>query len=299
MVAAFPGVRPADLEITLEVNPTDCAPANLGAWRAAGINRLSIGVQSFDAGDLVVLGRDHAMGDGAAALAAAASADFALSADLILGVPGARRPLAGVEAMAAHGPPHLSVYELGVEEGTPLHARVARGEVRPEDEDRLADLYEAAHRTLEAAGYHHYEVSSYARPGHRARHNSLYWRGVEYLGLGNGAHSLRRIGAGARRSANHRSVGRYLASPGAWEASGEDLSPAAFHAELTWLGLRTAAGVAVTAFDRAPALLGGLVGDRLVSLDGDRVRPTLRGYLLANQLAARVVAALTPGDPAR
>jgi oxygen-independent coproporphyrinogen-3 oxidase len=301
--AAF-GVRVDALdEVTLEANPIDCTADNLAGWRAAGVTRLSIGVQSFEPGDLVVLGRDHAMGDGAAALAAARDAGFALSADLILGVPGARAPLGHVERMATSGPPHLSVYELTIEDGTPLAARVARGEVAPEADDRLAELYEAAHARLEAAGYEHYEVSSYARPGHRARHNALYWAGADYLGLGSGAHSFRRTeGGGARRWANHRSVGRYLAAPVAErEATREDLGSGELAAELTWLGLRTRRGVAVGAFDGRADTLAWLLERGLVERAEGRIRPTLRGFLMSNAVASRIVSGFgyAPSDPAR
>jgi oxygen-independent coproporphyrinogen III oxidase len=305
VAGAFGARSLAGLEVTLEANPVDCSAANLAAWRQVGVNRLSIGVQSFEPAELVVLGRDHAMGEGAAALAAAAGAGFALSADLILGTPGSRAPLGHVTRMAADGPPHLSVYELTIEDGTPLAARIGRGELRPEDDDRLAELYEASHAALEAAGYEHYEVSSYARPGHQARHNALYWAGADYLGLGNGAHSfLRGPDGGARRWANHRSVGRYLAAaPAEREASAEALSPAALHAELTWLGLRTRRGVPAAAFAAHPATLDWLAAAGLVEPAGDRIRPTLRGFLLANQVASRIVdgfgyASRSPG-PAR
>jgi coproporphyrinogen III oxidase-like Fe-S oxidoreductase len=162
VVATFGG---EPREITIEANPVDCTPDNLAAWRAAGIDRVSIGVQSLEASDLVALGRDHRMGEGLAAVEAARAAGFErMSADIILGAPGSRRPMSSVVAMAERQVPHLSVYELTVEEGTPLHQRVARGEVVPESEDRLAELYLQTHELMLGNGYEHYEVSSYARP---------------------------------------------------------------------------------------------------------------------------------------
>ena len=213
-----------------------------------------------------------------------------MSADLILGAPGSRQPLASVSELAAREVPHLSVYELTVEEGTPLHQQVARGEVVPEDEDRLAELYIGAHELLTAAGYQHYEVSSYARPGARAVHNSLYWRGAEFLGLGAGAASfLRRGDGGGTRWSNHRSVGRYLAAaPDARRAEREELDAAELAADRIWLGLRTSEGVPLDAVP--PALLDWLVGPAaLASVEDGRVRPTVRGFLYSNRVLARVL----------
>lgn len=296
--AAFEA-RAADLEVTIEANPVDCTAERMAGWRAAGIDRVSIGVQSVRAAELVSLGRDHRMGDGPAAVDAALAAGFRrLSADLILGAPAGRaarepieRALAGAAALAGRGVPHLSIYELTYAEGTPLHRQVERGEVVPEDEDRLAELYEGAHALLGAAGYEHYEVSSYARPGARAVHNSLYWRAAEFLGLGSGASSfLRDPSGGGRRWTNHRSVGRYLAAPaGERRAGGEELSAAALAADRVWLGLRTADGVARDALDGNQRLADWLVEAGLAVAEGDRIRPTLRGFLYSDQVARRVL----------
>jgi oxygen-independent coproporphyrinogen-3 oxidase len=296
--SAFGATRSA-LEVTLEANPVDCTPERMAAWRAAGIDRLSIGVQSVSGAELVQLGRDHRMGDGPAAVDAALAAGFRrLSADLILGAPrggaggaGAQPALAGAEALAGRGVPHLSVYELTVVEGTPLERRVARGEVVPEDEDRLAELYLGAHELLSAAGYEHYEVSSYARPGARAVHNSLYWRAAEFLGLGSGAASFRRDpDGGGRRWTNHRSVGRYLAAPaGERRAGGERLAPGDLAADRVWLGLRTSDGVPAEALAGRPGLVDWLGRSGLADVTPDRIRPTLRGFLYSDQVARRVL----------
>jgi oxygen-independent coproporphyrinogen III oxidase len=287
--AAFGGDALA--EVTIEANPVDCTPDHLAGWRAAGIDRVSIGVQSLSAGDLVALGRDHRMGEGLAAVEAARAAGFErMSADIILGAPGSRQPLASVRELAARAVPHLSVYELTVEEGTPLHQQVARGEVVPEDEDRLAELYIGAHELLAASGYQHYEVSSYARPGARAVHNSLYWRGAEFLGLGAGAASFRgREDGGGTRWSNHRSVGRYLAAaPDARRAEREELDAADLAADRIWLGLRTSDGVPLDVVP--PELLEWLTGPAaLASVEGGRVRPTVRGFLYSNRVLARVL----------
>jgi oxygen-independent coproporphyrinogen-3 oxidase len=294
--AAFEA-EPRSLEVTIEANPVDCTAERMAGWRAAGIDRVSIGVQSLAAGDLVALGRDHRMGDGPAAVDAALAAGFRrMSADLILGAPrrgttGGGDPLAGAVALSGRSVPHLSVYELTVAEGTPLERQIARGEVMPQDEDRLADLYVAAHDLLAAAGYEHYEVSSYARPGARAVHNSLYWRAAEYLGLGSGAASFRREpGGGGLRWTNHRSVGRYLAAPaGERRADTEELDGVELAADRVWLGLRTADGVEAEALAGHGRLVDWLGQSGLAVVGPDRIRPTLRGFLYSDQVARRVL----------
>ena len=308
--AAFGGPDASSLEVTLEANPVDCTAGRLSAWREAGIDRVSIGVQSLAPGDLVALGRDHRMGDGPAAVDAALAAGFRrLSADLILGTPraGPRAPilggaaaedapagaavLAGAAALADRAVPHLSIYELTVSEGTPLERQVARGEVAAPDEDRVADLYVAVHEQLAAAGYEHYEVSSYARPGARAVHNSLYWRTAEFLGLGSGAASFRREpDGGGLRWSNHRSVGRYLAAPpGERRAGAEPLDPRALAADRVWLGLRTLDGVPASALGGRDRLADWLGASGLAEVTSERIRPTLRGFLYSDEVARRVL----------
>ena len=284
----------AGLEVTIEANPADCTAARLTAWRAAGVNRVSIGVQSLDPGELVTLGRDHRMGDGAAALEAARAAGFrSVSADLILGVPGDAPAVLPAHALPiASGVDHLSVYELTIEERTIFGKRVRAGTLVPRDEDALAELYEAAHGALTGAGFDHYEVSSYARPGHRAVHNSLYWRGAEFLGVGVGAASfVREPGGGGRRRTNVRSAPRYLAARGDARVAEITRSDAAeLAADLVWLGLRTADGVAEDDLAGRADLVAWLLGEGLATRAGGRLHPTLRGYLYADQVAARAVA---------
>ena len=301
--ARFAAAAPADLEITVEANPNDCTPATLAALAAAGVNRLSIGAQAFRDEELVQLGRDHDARAAAAALATARAAGFArVSLDLIFALPGRsladwQRPLARALEL---GPDHLSVYQLTVEERTPLYAAVARGEVTPAPDDDCAEQFLAADAALSKAGYQHYEVSSYARAGARARHNSLYWRGVDYLGLGNGAHSLLRSpDGGAERFGNHRSVVRYLgASPAGPDAAlASDplvaehtrLDAAAFAADLVWLGLRTCDGIARASLPpgAAPELERLRVAG-LLTVDDRSVRPTARGLLFADEVGARL-----------
>lgn len=274
----------AALEITIEANPTDCTGANLAAWRAAGVTRVSIGVQSFDPDALVVLGRDHRFGDGRAAVERAIAAGFAVSADFILGVPTPGRR-AAPELYTT--PDHLSIYELTIEERTAFGQRARAGRLVPLDDDTLTALYVATHDALVAAGYEHYEISSYARPGARAVHNSLYWRGAPYLGLGVGAASLALAPDGsAVRATNPRRAAAYLAGAPA-ETTAVPASEMA--ADRAWLGLRTSDGVDEASLARAPGVAAWLVDEGLATRRGVRICPTLRGFLFADRIAARIV----------
>lgn len=298
---------PAALEITVEANPIDCTPARMAAWRAAGVNRLSIGVQSWQADELAALGRDHAMGDGPAALAAARAAGFAaLSADLILGAPvpapPRRAPASEVDdvepadpdvappsvhAALASGVPHLSVYELTIEPATAFGKLARAGRLPVLADETLARLYAATHAALTAGGFEHYEVSSYARPGARAVHNSLYWRGAEYLGLGLGAASFHRDDAGGgARWVNSRALAAYLGGGPARVAEHTPLDAGEVATDELWLAMRTIDGAPARALgDVAAWMLANGLGEAA----GDQIRPTLRGFLFADQIAARIV----------
>ncbi len=280
------------LEITLEANPTDCTDERLDAWRAAGINRLSIGVQSLAQEELVVLGRDHRFGDGRAAVERVrAHGGFTVSCDFILGVPPRRSP----EFLTAAD--HLSVYELTIEERTAFGARVRAGRFTPLDEDALTELYLATHERLVAEGFEHYEISSYARPGKRAVHNSLYWRGTPYLGLGVGAASLALAPDGSGvRTTNPRKFADYARAIGT-PAERLVVAPREMAGDRLWLGLRTSDGVPeadLAAIDgvQGPAIVTWLVDQGLAERRAGRICPTLRGFLMADRIAARVVQAL-------
>jgi oxygen-independent coproporphyrinogen-3 oxidase len=288
VIAAIVARWGAPREVTIEANPTDCTPARLDAWRAAGIDRISIGIQSLAPAELVVLGRDHRFGDGLDALArAVAHGGFRVSVDFILGTPGGDGDLGWIERITATGVDHVSVYELTIEDRTAFGKRVRDGRLVPLDEGVLATLYEAAHARLERAGFEHYEISSYARPGRRAIHNSRYWAGAPYLGVGVGAASLEVIADGAAiRATNPRRWVDYAAGvpPEVSHIPADEMAT-----DRLWLGMRTRDGVPEGALplDLAVALVAGGLAERR---DG-RICPTLRGFLMADTIAAQIVQA--------
>jgi oxygen-independent coproporphyrinogen-3 oxidase len=275
-------------EVTIEANPTDVTPANLDAWHAAGVNRLSIGVQSLVPDELVLLGRDHRFGDGLESIEAASrDGRFTVSADFILGVPVARRE-AWIARVAALPVDHLSIYELTIEERTQFGKRAREGRLVPLDEDTLTELYTQTHDALVAAGFEHYEVSSYGKQ--RALHNSLYWRGVPYLGLGVGAASLSPDGV---RATNPRRAADYFAGVAA-EATPTTASE--MRCDRAWLGLRTTDGVAEELLAPAAGIADWLVTESLAERRAGRICPTLRGFLYADRVAARIVQSWREGD---
>lgn len=273
-------------EVTLEVNPDDVTPAAARAWRAAGVTRASLGSQTFDPAALAWMRRAHTAGqvEQAAADLRAAGIDD-LSLDLIFALPDAvaRDWPADVCRALALAPAHLSLYGLTVEPGTPLGRWAARGDLAEADEERYADEFLAAHRLLAAAGYEHYEVSNFARPGHRARHNAAYWRGVSYLGLGPSAHGF----DGRRRRWNASAYAEWVRALAAGRdpmAGDEAIDAEARMAEEVYLGLRTRDGLALT-----PGEIGRAarwVDAGWAELDDARLRLTAAGWLRLDALAA-------------
>jgi len=283
-------------EVTIEANPEDCNPKNLSVWEDVGINRVSVGIQSFEACHLETLGRDHSMGDGRRALKNLKEAPFlrSYSADFILGTPESPGSIRGdqnsiVEAAKSNAP-HLSMYELTIEEKTVFGRKKTAGELSPLSEDEQVERYLMAHNILESDGFEHYEVSSFCREGHRAQHNSLYWQGMEYMGIGVGAASLRFLnGDRAERATNYRSVAKYLSEDEeSLVAEHIELTPEEIRAELLWLGLRTSFGICQELFHRRQEVLDSLVVEELVEIRNKKVFPTLKGFLFHNQIAERI-----------
>ena len=251
-IAACLRVAP-DVEVTLEANPGTVARARLADFRSAGVNRLSLGVQSFQPALLATLGRIHSADDARTAIVAARAAGFDnLSLDLIFSVPGETRSAwaSDVAEVVRHAPEHISVYSLTYEPSTPFHARRVRGQLVALDEELDLWMYQHARAALAAAGYAQYEISNFALPGAAARHNRSYWRGTDYLGLGAGAHSYASVPGWGRRWSNERVPERYVDGVGSGDAvaAREDLSFETAAAEFVFLGLRETAGIDPTEF---------------------------------------------------
>ena len=285
-------------EWTVEANPEGLSAEKLAILREAGVDRLSLGVQSLEPSVLRSLGRIHKPERALQAVADARRAGFTnISVDLMVAVPGetADGVLRAIEAFVDLGVPHLSIYSLQVEPGTPLAGKVERGAVTPLDQDTAADRYEEVGERLAAAGYRHYEVSNWARPGFESRHNEGYWTRRPYLGLGPGAHSF----DGSARWRNEEDVTRYYERVEAGELPREerqdvDLECAA--TESIFLALRRARGLRRRQAERlaGPALAGWSEWARsagAVRLDPPgRIRPTERGLLLSHEISSDLLA---------
>ena len=242
-------------ERTMEANPDDLDGAYLEALARTEIDRLSVGVQSFDDGALRLMNRRHTAAQAEQALRRAQEAGFRnVTLDLIFGIPGFGEPSLrqSLEKAVGLAPGHISAYHLTIEPATAFGRRAARGTFGPVDERTSEREYALVHETLTAAGYCHYEVSNYAREGFRARHNSAYWAGDEYLGIGPSAHSFAR---GVRRW-GVASLEEYLRLAGTDALYGSEwLSERDRYNECVMTGLRTAEGV-------DPDRIGALFGER-------------------------------------
>jgi oxygen-independent coproporphyrinogen-3 oxidase len=286
------GVR-ADAEITIELNPDLPLCEGFDVYRAAGITRASFGVQSFVPSELDVLGRRHSPGDAAEAMRRARSAGFeSVSLDLIFAVPGqtAASWRASLEAALALEPQHISTYGLTVEAGTPYAVWNAREPRAFADEDLEAELYGVAIDVLGAAGFEHYEISNFARPGFRSIHNALYWANAAYLGLGVGAASY----LDGVRSVHTRELETYVNAALSGDpipGDAERLEGPARAGEAAMLALRTVEGVEPRSFGERYGLdflsyyepvLREMLELELLEVAPDRVRLTRRGRFLAN-----------------
>ncbi|MFM8862628.1 MAG: radical SAM family heme chaperone HemW [Acidimicrobiia bacterium] len=269
-------------EMTVECNPESVTSRHVEAYRDVGVDRLSFGVQSMVPHVLASLGREHDTADVARAVALARAGGIErLNLDLIYGA--ATETLddwrVTLERVIDLAPDHVSAYALTVEAGTPL----ADDPLRHPDDDRQADAYLLAEELLTAAGFVNYEISNWARPGQECRHNLLYWNQGDYLGFGCAAHSHR----DGRRWWNVRTPERYIAAVHdgvTVEASSETLDGERRRIEGLQLALRTSAGVDRSTLDDEDLELLG----ELLAIDGDRVRLSAEGRLLANEIAVRL-----------
>jgi oxygen-independent coproporphyrinogen-3 oxidase len=282
----------AAAEWTAEANPESFTAGLAEDWLEAGVNRVSLGTQSFDAGVLRWMGRLHGEDGPGRAMAAARAAGFEnVSVDLIFGLPERleRDWSVDLARVLALEPDHVSLYGLTAEAATPLGRWVAEGRERLADEERYRDEYLEAAETLRAAGFEHYEVSNFARPGRESRHNRAYWEGVPYIGLGPGAHSF----LPPRRFWNLRDWAAYRDRLGAGLSpveSEERIDAAAAALEGIWLGLRTDRGLApLTASQRAVAERWRGAG--WAELVDGSVRLTPEGWLLLDRLAVELESA--------
>ena len=296
----------ADAEISLEANPEVADTARLAGYRAAGVNRLSLGIQSFEPAVLTTLGRSHSPSDAEAAFRAARGASFEnVSIDLIHGVPG--QSLAGAVEDArravALGPEHVSSYVLTVDRNhlgaeTVFSRRLRQGRLVLPEDDAVVEMVDAVGEVLASAGLERYEISSHAVPGRHSRHNALYWTGGESLALGAGAVGFHHDGGGAVRTTNLRSTPRWLEAVEAGRLPDEDretLGPEALYEERLLLGLRLRSGLdlarlwAERGIAPRSAEVDVLVRDGFLEPLGPRFRLTRRGAHLHQEISARLV----------
>ncbi len=292
----------ADAEVTLEANPSSVEAGRFRGYRAAGVNRVSLGVQSLNDAELRFLGRLHDAAEARRAIELARATFPRLSFDLIYARPGQtaatwRAELTAALALAAD---HLSLYQLTIEEGTPFAALHRAGKLKAVDEDAAAELYALTREVCEAAGLPAYEISNHARPGAESRHNLVYWRYGEYAGIGPGAHGRLRLHDGRHATATER-------LPEAWLARVEErgdglvvddlLTQEEEGDEMLLMGLRLAEGIDVARYRAVagkpldPAQLADLVAHGMVerTIDG-RVRATRAGFFVLDAVVADLAA---------
>ena len=290
----------ADVEVTLEANPTSVEAERFAGYRAAGVNRVSLGVQALDDDALAALGRTHTAGEALAAVAVARRHFERYSFDLIYARPGQtaaqwRAELGHAIAQAAS---HLSLYQLTIEPQTPFAALHASGKLAIPDDDHARDLYDVTQDVCAAAGLPAYEVSNHARPGAECRHNLVYWRCHEYAGVGPGAHGRLLLDGVRWATAAERRPEAWL---GLVELRGhglvtdEPLSEAEQADEFLLMGLRLAEGIDLARFERfagrplADGRIGHLAGHGLVEITGTgRLRVTPAGFPVLNAVVAEL-----------
>ena len=279
-----------DLEITLEANPNSAEAARFADLAAAGVNRISLGLQSFDDAALAFLGRAHSADEGQRALAAAQSVVDRVSFDLIYALPGDDE--AGwsrdLDRAIGLGTEHLSLYQLTIEPGTRFASMVVRHEFEPLDADRAAALFELTQDRTAAAGIPAYEISNHARPGAESRHNLSYWRYGDYAGVGPGAHGRR----SGMRTVRHRKPENFLAAVARTDhglVEEEALTSVEAAQEALVMGLRLAEGI-----DPAGLVDDGaverMIGHGLMWRSSDRVGTTPAGRLLLDSILAEIAA---------
>jgi len=275
-----------DAEITIEANPEDVTPDAAEAWRQAGVNRLSLGGQSFDAGALAWMHRTHGPEAIASAMEVARAADITnLSVDLIFALPAELRRnwQSDIEQLLKLNPSHISLYGLTIEAGTPLGRWVDSRITVEASEEGYAEQFLTAHSLLTEAGFEHYEVSNFARPTSKSRHNSAYWTAAPYAALGPSAHEF--DGAARRWNLRHYAAWRDALSEGRDPGEGsETLSAENRVAEAVYLGLRTTNGLQTQSGDES--VIAPWIREGWVTLTNETIRCTPTGWLRLDALAA-------------
>jgi oxygen-independent coproporphyrinogen III oxidase len=291
----------SDCEITLEANPGTVDSANFQGYRACGVNRISVGVQSFQPRLLKFLGRVHSAGEAKKAIRVVQAAGFDnFSLDLIYANPSQTLTdlAADLETALSFQSPHLSAYNLTIEEGTPFHHEFRSGRIKLLTEEEEIAMAELIEQRLNNAGLHRYEISNYARPGFYSRHNANYWRGGDYLGLGAGAHSYKKMNAAGvlgRRWSNEKNPGRYITNISdtkAAVADSEDIDLAKAAGESMFLGLRMTEGVSSeifrNRFGKTPVELYPQISTwrdgQLIEEEAGFLRLTSKGLMVANSI---------------
>ncbi|MBP2229808.1 oxygen-independent coproporphyrinogen-3 oxidase [Azospirillum agricola] len=303
-IAALWPVTPG-LEVTLEANPTSVEADKFRAFRNAGINRVSLGIQSLNDTDLRFLGRQHSAGEATGAIALAARLFDRFSFDLIYARPGQSVAAWEAELRQAldHAVGHLSVYQLTIEEGTAFFPLHARGDLVLPDEDLAGDLYEATQSLLSGAGLPAYEISNHARPGEESRHNLTYWRYGDYVGVGPGAHGRLTLEGGKFATRAHRAPEIWLERverDGHGAASPDPIDRTARGTELLMMGLRLTEGIRLARLaeetGRDPldvldqAALKRLIDGGFLALDAERLRATHEGRQRLNAVLGSLLA---------
>jgi oxygen-independent coproporphyrinogen-3 oxidase len=291
-----------DCEITLEANPSSADAGRFAGYRQAGVNRLSLGVQSFDDAELRFLGRLHNAAEAEKAIALARATFPRISFDLIYARPGQEISawLAELGRAIALCADHLSLYQLTIEPGTPFHALAARGKLQTPDAERAAELYEATLEAMAAAGMPAYEISNHAAPGAQCRHNLVYWRYCDYAGIGPGAHGRLTVD-GAKLAtaaiANPEAWLRQVQSAGHGWNVGDRLTREEMADECLLMGLRLAEGLdldryaAISGRRLDPARIAFLEAQGFVTrATPDRLVATREGFLLLDAVVADLAA---------
>jgi len=290
-----------DLEITLEANPSSVEAARFAGFRAAGVNRVSLGIQSLDDAALRFLGRAHGVDEALSALDLAQRAFPRVSFDLICAIPGQTEDAWVRELTRAlgFGTEHLSIYQLTIEPGTRFQTLHAKGELRLPDEDRSLAIFDATEHLVSAAGLHSYEVSNHARPGAESRHNLTYWTYGEYVGVGPGAHG-RRGGQATVRAKKPENWLRSVAERGHGIAEQTAVPPREAAMEALLMGLRLARGIDTVRFEQRTSVkladavradaVSGLAAEGLLVMDTSGLRVTSAGRLVLNSIIVAIAA---------